>query len=346
MIDQNPIPNVSRADRREREKDTTITRIPRDPEDPQKFQALVGQDKQKKEEEVKKREEPVVASPSIFDISSQKARTRAHTPVREGSGKDAEAMKSTFQPVEGKVAKGQKGPSSEEGSTRRVKSDKGSGSSTTSSLSSKADAAEEDSLIAMEPVDEKQDSDEHSSDKETSSPPKDITIQPMVADVVIPKDAALPTPPIAPVVHAIESVAKPQAVPMTRDLQEVIDHVVKSISLLSASNQTDLLVTLRNPPILSGSELVLSSFGTAKGEFNVAFYNLTQASQQFLQQIHAQTGIKQALEQKGYIMHMFIASAQPYQPIVATDTDNRTDQRRFHDEGQGQDERKQRERDA
>lgn len=356
MIDQNPVPSVSRSERRE--KETSVARIPRDPETPQKFQSIVDQGKQQKEGEMNKKEEPIPSN-SIFDISSQKARARAHTQVHEGGGKDVEAMKSTHIVedkgkgiVEGKgkgivEGKGKK-PSDETTASARTK-----GEQKTSGASALARGENDDSSLEIEhAIEKKGTSDEHSKEEENTyssqSTHTDVLIQPVVADIIVPKDLPSNIPPVAPTIALVDNVSKPEAVPATRDLQEIIDHVVNSISLLQANDQTDLLVTLRNPPILSGAELVLSSYGSAKGEFNVAFYNLTQESQQFLQQMHAQTGIKQALEQKGYIMHMFITSAQPYQPIVATDTDNRTDQRRFHDdqEGKGQGGQRQKDEDA
>ena len=108
MIDPSPIPNVSRSERKEKEKDSTVSRVPRDPEDPQKFQAIIDQGRQKKEQELKKKEEPV-PSPSIFEISGQKARSTQY--ARE-KGAQAETARSLLGASEGKQR-----ASNEEGGT-------------------------------------------------------------------------------------------------------------------------------------------------------------------------------------------------------------------------------------
>lgn len=325
MIDPSPIPSVSRSERREKEKDSSVARVPRDPEDPQKFQAIIDQGRQKKEQELKKKEEPV-PSLSIFDISGQKARARE--PLRAKSGQQAETARSLLGASEGKQRL-----SGEEGSTpKRVKGEKAE--------TSKSDDADVET-IAYQPVEgrEGSSSEDHSSSQDDSFDNKPHSTQSGATDVIPTKEPPLPapsniTPQITPVEKsAVQGVSAKAAAAPQHDLQQIIDHVVKTIALLQSQNQTDVVVTLRNPPIMEGAQLVLSSFSGASKEFNIAFYNLTQAAQQFLTQIHAEASIKRTLlERNEFLVHMFITSPKEYQPIVATDTGNRSDERRFRDE--------------
>lgn len=326
MIDPSPIPSVSRSERREKEKDSSVSRIPRDPEEPQKFQAIIDQGRQKKEQELKKKEEPV-PSPSIFEISGQKARSTQY--AREKSAQ-AETARSLLG------SEGKQRVSGEEGSTpKRVKGEK------TENTASKAKTGDDGEVetIAYQPVESREDSssEDHSSSQDDSFDHKPHSIQAAATDVIPAKETPLPsniTPHITPVEKpAVQGVSAPAATGSQNDLQQIIDHVVKTIALLKSQNQTDVVVTLRNPPVMEGAQLVLSSFAGAGKEFNIAFYNLTQAAQHFLTQIHAEASIKRALlERNEFMVHMFITSPKEYQPIVATDTGNRSDERRFRDE--------------
>lgn len=323
MIDQGPIPisNLSRTERKE--KDTSVSRILRDPENPQKFQAILEKDKQKKEHDgLTKEEQPAVAS-SIFDLSSQKAK-QARAPAAK-SAKHTEEMRNSRllaksdmeQRVEAKESESHEEgiDSDDEESIKGAHSSKG----------------EEDALMDKlgKSASHKRDSsgssggDSHSSEAAAAS---------MQAPIPVARNDIAPS--LSPSTSAVGAVtATEAATSSSQDMQKVIDAVVEAMSILNAGDQTDVAVKLQNPPILRGAEVVLSSFGSARGQFNVAFYNLTQASQAFLQQMQAQAGIKQALEDKGYVMHMFTATVQAYEPILATDAENRSNERRFQDEG-------------
>lgn len=114
--------------------------------------------------------------------------------------------------------------------------------------------------------------------------------------------AAAPTVAIAPEVK----VERPT--PISADLQLLIDKLATEMSVVQQSGQTETTVELKHPPLFEGARITLTTFETAKNEFNIRFENLTQAAQTVLgQQVYRQELLSN-LEQKGYNVHIFTAT--------------------------------------
>lgn len=119
-------------------------------------------------------------------------------------------------------------------------------------------------------------------------------------------------------------------------LQQIIDQVVDSIHVLKADGHTETVVMLKHPPELVGAELVLTAFSQARGEFNIAIHNLTQAAQLFLEQNNIRLGLKQALEEKGYTVHIITTTTQPFTTVAAEGPESARKDRQTKDEDEGQ----------
>lgn len=102
----------------------------------------------------------------------------------------------------------------------------------------------------------------------------------------------------------------------TTSMQQIVDQIVDSLYTLKTSGGTETVVMLKHPPELAGAELLLTSFNHAKGEFNIALHNLTQAGQLFLEQNNIRIGLKQALEEQGYTVHMITTTTEPLRTIA------------------------------
>lgn len=124
-------------------------------------------------------------------------------------------------------------------------------------------------------------------------------------------------PPIQTVSNEVQ--AKEPAAPQVRvqELQKIVDQIVNKISMVASSGKTDTLITLQHPPLFAGSNVVISSFDSAKGEFNISFENLTQAAQKIIVMQENQNALKSALEQKGYMVHIITATTQPIAMQIA-----------------------------
>ncbi|MGA8165225.1 MAG: hypothetical protein WB791_09415 [Waddliaceae bacterium] len=136
----------------------------------------------------------------------------------------------------------------------------------------------------------------------------------------------------------VEGTEQPQ--PIAPHLREIVDQLIDKLYIMSREGRSDTLITLKHPPILSGSNLVITEFDTAKGEFNLTFENLTQAAKQLLDAQENQQSLRFALEQKGFVMHILTTTTQTETQIAAAEEGAVKDQREEEDR-HGQEQRKQ-----
>jgi hypothetical protein len=91
-------------------------------------------------------------------------------------------------------------------------------------------------------------------------------------------------------------------------MKEIVDQIINKLYTIDTSGRTNTLIQLKHPPLFAGSSIVITSYSTAKGEFNIAFENLTQAAKQLLDMKENQEALKFALDQKGYTVHIITAT--------------------------------------
>lgn len=107
----------------------------------------------------------------------------------------------------------------------------------------------------------------------------------------------------APILHPTERLSVSHA-----HIKEMIDQIIAKLYTIETKGKTDTLITLKHPPLFAGSSVVITSFNTAKGEFNITFENLTQAAKAILDRIENQNALISALDQKGYTVHIITAT--------------------------------------
>jgi hypothetical protein len=93
-----------------------------------------------------------------------------------------------------------------------------------------------------------------------------------------------------------------------QELQEIVDQIVSKLYTVSTTGKTDTVIKLKHPPMFEGTNIVVRSFDTAKGELNIAFENMTQAAKQMMDLQENQNSLKFALEQRGFTVHMITAT--------------------------------------
>lgn len=91
---------------------------------------------------------------------------------------------------------------------------------------------------------------------------------------------------------------------LSASIQEIIKQLVDKVEELKQDGRTETTITLKQPPILAGANLIVTSFESAHGEFNISFQNLTQAAKDLLDLRANQDSLRFALEQKGYAVHI------------------------------------------
>lgn len=96
-----------------------------------------------------------------------------------------------------------------------------------------------------------------------------------------------------------------RATPLTAAMRDLLEQIVKQMYTVSNSDKTDTVMTLQYPPLFKDARIILSSFETARGQFNISFENLSQAAQRVLDLEENRRVLINSLESKGYNVQIF-----------------------------------------
>lgn len=108
---------------------------------------------------------------------------------------------------------------------------------------------------------------------------------------------------------------KPKISPKTISLIEgLIQKIVDEITLLKVDGRTETTLTLKHPPLFSGAELTITEFESSKNECNIKFENLSATAHQLISMPSNLDLLKAGLKEKGYAVHIVIASTEIEKP--------------------------------
>jgi hypothetical protein len=137
---------------------------------------------------------------------------------------------------------------------------------------------------------------------------------------------------------AVEVEAKQQQLP-TSTIKDLITQMVEKVEEMKADGKTETTVTLRNPPLFSGATLTVTSFDSARGEFNVSFENLRNEAKALMDMAPNREALHQALIDKGYTVHIITTTTlvenrptAPSQPEQTADRRGQGKQKQQKDE--------------
>ncbi len=119
-------------------------------------------------------------------------------------------------------------------------------------------------------------------------------------------------------------------------MQQLVDEIVKAIVTVESQGKTDTVVTLKQPPMFADANIILTSYETAKGEFNIRFENLTQEAKAFMDMQQNKESLFSALQQKGYAVHIIVATTQIETPQIAASNPQQTSRDSQEQQQQGQ----------
>lgn len=135
-------------------------------------------------------------------------------------------------------------------------------------------------------------------------------------------------------------VEKPETV--KTNLQEICTQIIKQMYTVEKKGQTDTVLILQYPPVFKDAKVVISSFDTAKGQFNISFENLTQAAQLILDKDTNRKTLMEALEKKGYNVQILTTTTTISENIpIASERPERDQQER----GGGRERQRERQKD-
>lgn len=163
-----------------------------------------------------------------------------------------------------------------------------------------------------------------------------------IAGAASPFDTAKAQPDLAAVSPIVGKVSEASAeMPAARtDLHKLVTQMIENLQTMEYSGKTDTTLTLRHPPIFEGSTLTLSAFDSAKGEFNVTFSNLNHQAKYLLDMQGTQDSLRQSLMERGYMMHIFIATTEKETPVITGEQAEAFDRQR-REQGQQQQQQQQ-----
>lgn len=107
-------------------------------------------------------------------------------------------------------------------------------------------------------------------------------------------------------------------------LQQIVEQIAKEMQIREFQGKTETTVVLNQPGIFKGAEVVVTSFDTARGQFNVTFQNLGPQAKMMFDAQATQDSLRHALEVKGYMVHIVVATTGIDQPTIATNADNQS----------------------
>lgn len=126
--------------------------------------------------------------------------------------------------------------------------------------------------------------------------------------------AGTPPPVVTPHALPTPKVAETKA-PLP--IKEVVDQIVDRIYTLKTGGQTDTTIVLKHGGLFDGVTVKISSYQSARGEFNITFSNLTQQAKGILDV--NEDALRQSFATKGLTVHIFATSPVP-EPIIRTDS--------------------------
>ena len=124
-------------------------------------------------------------------------------------------------------------------------------------------------------------------------------------------------------------------------IKDIAAEIVDSIQVMRKDDLTSTVITLRNPPILAGATITLTTSDSAKREFSISFANLSAEGKVLLDNKLRSDSLTETLERKGIIVNSLTTTTQP-EKIITTDAGQAAqDQRDQKDQQQQQQKRQQ-----
>lgn len=125
--------------------------------------------------------------------------------------------------------------------------------------------------------------------------------------------------------------------PIQSNLKEIVDQIVKTMYEVKADGKTETVIELKGN-VFEGAHLTVTSYDSARGEFNIAFDNLTPAAKQLLDQQMSRDSLLLTLQREGYNVHIMSTSTYNEERLLTENVnlpDDRRDQRGQGDEAEG-----------
>ena len=123
-----------------------------------------------------------------------------------------------------------------------------------------------------------------------------------------------------------------------KDMKGLLDKMSSQMEVMSQKGETRTTLTLKNMPVFEGASISVHAYDNARGEFNVSFANLSNEAKLLLDNAGRQDALKQALDNKGYVVHMISTSVEKESLVTMTHAENSDNEQEDEAEERPQDE--------
>lgn len=100
------------------------------------------------------------------------------------------------------------------------------------------------------------------------------------------------------------------------NIQEIINQMIAKVTEIKDTGSTDTVVTLKYPPLFEGARIIVTSFDSAKNEFNITIENLTQQAKNVVDLQANKDHLLLGLQEKGYAVHILTTTTTTEERIV------------------------------
>lgn len=147
----------------------------------------------------------------------------------------------------------------------------------------------------------------------------------------------------APLVNPMGENKAAEAPRDTRQMKELIDQIVKEMYVVKTGEVTDTVITIKHPPIFEGAQVKVTSFENARGQFNIAFENLSQQAKDLLDSRVNRESLLLALNKEGYNVHIITTSTTVETPTYISEAQKKDQEQQG--QGQGREQQQQQQKD-
>jgi len=122
------------------------------------------------------------------------------------------------------------------------------------------------------------------------------------------------------------------------DLMEKL--LAKAITQMKADGKTETTISIKNIPLFANAKVTVTSFESAKGEFNVTFSELSNEAKQLLDNQQVKESMLRHLEERGYMVHILVATTEADETLLTAEAHELAEEQGEEEKEQDKDEEK------
>ena len=104
------------------------------------------------------------------------------------------------------------------------------------------------------------------------------------------------------------------------NIKEIVRQLVDRIEVMQQGNETTTTITLREPPIMAGATVRLTTTESTKNEFNISFANLSPDAKALIDRKLNDGSLEAALDRKGIVVTGMTTTTQPDRPVMTEES--------------------------